>query len=137
MGAVTAIGGGLLAVMLLATPAAAEIPPMLQGMAAAYARIQAYTARFIREERVAGALRPREEALLKFQRPGRLYLKWIGGPPKGREILFVEGRDDDKILVHEPGPFSGLFTVLMAPHSPWVGRADTPSPTSGSAGSSS
>lgn len=109
------------ALAVAAPPAAADgIPAVLQEMTSAYARVHAYTARFIRTERVGGMLRPREEALLKFQRPGRIYLKWTAGPPEGREILFVEGRDDDRILVHEPGAFSGLFTVLMAPDSPWV-----------------
>ena len=79
---------------------AAEIEAVLARMEAAYAAVHGYTAHVIREERIGDVLRPREEALLKFQRPGRLYLRWIAGPPRGREILFVEGRDDERILVH-------------------------------------
>lgn len=107
-----------LALSLVARPAAGEeIGALLDRMEAAYANVESYTARFIREERVQGVLRPREEALLKFQRPGRIYLRWIGGPPQGREILFVEGRDDGKVLVHEPGGWARLFTVVIAPDS--------------------
>lgn len=95
---------------------------VLDRMEANYATVQSYTARFIREERVGDVLRPREEALLKFQRPGRLYLRWISGPPRGREILFVEGRDDDRILVHEPEGLARVFTIVMAPGSPRVLR---------------
>jgi hypothetical protein len=106
----------------LASPAGAtdDLVALLLGMEAAYARVTDYTARFMRRERVGGTLRPREEVLLKFQRPGRIYLRWVAGPRQGREILFVKGRDEGKILVHEPGAVSGLFTYVMAPDSPRV-----------------
>lgn len=93
---------------------------MLVGMEAAYTRVESYTARFSRQEVVGSVLRPREEALVKFQRPERMYLRWVAGPPRGRELLFVRGRDGDRALVHEPGLLSGLFTFVLAPDSPRV-----------------
>ncbi len=110
--------------LALATPAwaAEDLASLVLGMEAAYARVRDYTARFARQERVGGVLRPREELFLKFQRPGRIYLRWVAGPPRGREILFVKGRDDDRVLVHEPGVLSGFFTLVMAPDSPRVLR---------------
>lgn len=108
----------------VAVPAAGadDLSSLFVGMEAAYARVTDYTARFTRQERVAGALRPREEALLKFQRPGRIYLRWISGSARGREILFVKGRDHDRALVHEPGLLSGFFTAVLVPDSPRVLR---------------
>jgi hypothetical protein len=94
---------------------------LLEAMEPAYARVSAYTARFIRQEVVGGRLRPREEALLKFQRPHHLYLRWIDGPPTGREMLYpadAEGR----VLVHEPGMLTRLFSALLAPDSAHVLR---------------
>jgi hypothetical protein len=87
---------------------------------AAYARVEGYTARFVRQEVVAGVLRPREEALLKWKRPGRMYLRWVAGPPAGREILFVPGRNDNRMLVSEPGLLTRFATIVMAPDSPRV-----------------
>ena len=84
-----------------------DLASLLFGMEAAYARVQSYTARFVRQEVVNGSLRPREEALLKFQ---------------GREILFVPGGNDNRMLVREPGFFTGLATIVMAPDSPRVLR---------------
>lgn len=108
----------LVALALVPGPAAGqEIGVLLERMEATYAKVGSYTARFIREERVNDVLRPREEALLKFQRPGRIYLRWIAGPPRGREILFVEGRDDGKVLVHEPSGWARFFTAVIAPDS--------------------
>lgn len=102
--------------------AAGDLVALLLGMETAYDRVRDYTARFSRQEWVGGTLRPREEALLKFQRPGRIYLRWVSGSAKGREILFVKGRDADRVLVHEPGVLSGFFTLVMAPDSPRVLR---------------
>lgn len=114
----------LFLVLALGSPAGAGADPasLLFGLETAYARVQSYTARFVKQEVVDGTLRPREEALLKFQRPGLLYLRWTAGPPAGREILFVPGRNDDRMLVREPGWLSSLVTVAMAPDSPRVLR---------------
>ena len=102
-------------------PAAGDdLASTLSGMETAYARVEGYTARFVRQEVVGGVLRPREEALLKWERPGRMYLRWISGPPAGREILFVPGRNDDRMLVSEPGLLTRFATIVMAPDSPRV-----------------
>jgi uncharacterized protein DUF1571 len=108
-----------LLVMALPLTASAEHTPtqLILGMEAAYASVDGYTTLFARQERIGDRLRPREEALLKFQRPGRLYLRWISGAPKGREILYLPGENDGKLLVHEPGVVSGRFTLLLAPDS--------------------
>ena len=118
--AVSATAGIALAVALTSPAAGQEPPPILSGMEVAYARVQSYTARFVRQEVVDGALRPREEALLKFQRPGSIYLRWTAGRPAGREILFVPGQNGDRMLVREPGLFASLATIVMAPDSPRV-----------------
>ena len=118
-GSVRAIWLGLSLLPGLVSPAAAGAEPaaLLFGMEPAYARVHSYTARFVRQEVVDRALRPREEALLKFERPGRIYLRWIAGPPAGRQILFAPG---DQMLVREPGLFTSLATIVMAPDSPRV-----------------
>src|SRR3989454_4359066 len=95
----------MLLVLGTASRAAAGDEParLLLGMEAAYARVQGYTARFVRQEVVDGELRPREEALLKFRRPGLIYLRWVAGPPVGRQILFVPGKNHDRMLSASPG----------------------------------
>jgi hypothetical protein len=114
----------LIALVLTLAPAvsvrAAEPLALLEPMATAYARVQRYTARFVRQEVVDGALRPREEALLKWERPGRIYLRWTAGRPAGREILFVPGQNGGRMLVREPGLLASLATIVMAPDSPRV-----------------
>jgi hypothetical protein len=94
---------------------------VLEAMEPAYARVSAYTARFIRQELVGERLRPREEALLKFQRPQRFYLRWIAGPPAGREMLYP-GDAEGRVLVHEPRLLTRLFTAVLEPDSAHVLR---------------
>lgn len=119
--ALIALAGAALVAGVAAPPparsaeAARDVAALIAGMEDAYAALRDYTARFSKREVVAGRRRPLEEALLKFQRPGRIYLRWTSGPAKGREILFVPGRDGDLALVHEPGLISGRFTILMPP----------------------
>src|SRR2546430_17739440 len=95
----------MLLVLGIASRAAAGDEParLLLGMETAYARVHGDPARFVRQEVVDGELRPREEALLKFRRPGLIYLRWVAGPPVGRQILFVPGKNHDRMLVREPG----------------------------------
>ena len=111
------LGAVLLAGGLVAPAAAVDqsLVTLVLGAAPAYARVERYTARFVRQEHVDGTLRPREEVIVKFQRPGRLYMRWVAGPASGRQLLLVEGRDDGRALVHEPGVLSGRFTFLMEP----------------------
>jgi hypothetical protein len=94
---------------------------ILEAMEPAYARVSAYTARFIRQELVGDRLRPREEALLKFQRPQRFYLRWIAGPAAGREMLYPADAAG-RVLVHEPGLLTRLFTAVLEPDSAHVLR---------------
>src|SRR2546425_12026433 len=114
----------MLLVLGTASRAAAGDEParLLLGMEAAYALVEGYTARFVRQEVVDGELRPREEALLKFRRPGLIYLRWVAGPPAGRQILFVPGQNHDRMLVRYPGLFTSLAPLLIAPHDPRVLR---------------
>ena len=102
---------------LAAADSAAMAVALVEAMEKAYAPIASYTARFVRQEWIGGALRPPEEVALKWQRPGHVYMRWIAGPPTGREIIFVPGRDDGNVLIHEPGMLTRLVTVVTAPGS--------------------
>src|SRR3989442_3018146 len=116
----SAVSGMFVALGLASSAVGLEPLARLEPMAAAYARVQSYTARFVRQEVADGTLRPRAEALLKFQRPGRIYLRWAAGRPAGREILFVPGQNGGRMLVREPGLLASLATIVMAPDSPRV-----------------
>jgi hypothetical protein len=66
--------------------------------AAQYATMDSYIARLRRREQI-GAKTPRDEILcLKFRKePWSVSMKWIGTEGKGREVLYVKDKFDNKI----------------------------------------
>jgi outer membrane lipoprotein-sorting protein len=78
-----------------------------------------YTAVFHKQERIKGELAKKETIFIKFKKPLKIYMKWIEHPFKGRETLYVEGRNDNKLNVHEGG-FLSFITFNLDPKSTWA-----------------
>ena len=91
----------------------ADLENRLQETEAALAKVDNYTAIFHRLERVNGKMIPEETAYLKFKRPFKVYMKWIN-PFKGRESLYVEGANHNKVRVRGTG-LAELITVNLEP----------------------
>jgi hypothetical protein len=86
------------------TPPSASAPPgeRIQSLAheasAQCHRTSTYIARLRRREEVGGRQKPEEILLFKFRRePFSVYFKWLGEEGKGREVVYVRGRYEDKI----------------------------------------
>ncbi|HLC20748.1 MAG TPA: DUF1571 domain-containing protein [Candidatus Methylomirabilis sp.] len=87
---------------------------LLTRIESSYARINDYTAVFRKQERVDGKLLPEDTILLKFQKPLKVYMKWIQDPSKGTEALYVDGSNGNKLLVHRGG-ILGILTLSLDP----------------------
>ena len=71
--------------------------------------VRDYTCLFYRQEWVDGHLREKETIRVKFRKtPLSLYMKWIAEPHQGRETLFVAGKNQDRIKVHQGGLLGGI-----------------------------
>lgn len=88
---------------------------LLAEMERIYAAIQDYTSLFRRRERVEGKWKPEETIFLKFQKPFKFYLRWLDGPHRGREAVYVEGDNDNKVSIHEPRGLARFVTAVLAP----------------------
>jgi outer membrane lipoprotein-sorting protein len=75
-----------------------------------------YTATFYRQARVKGELKDKETMLFKFKKPFMVYLKWTENPHKGRELLYVEGENSNRIKMHGTG-LLGSITINIDPRS--------------------
>lgn len=63
-----------------------------------YARLDSYIVRLTRREQLNGKDKPEEILLFRFRKePWSLYFKWLGTEGKGREVVFVQGRYENKI----------------------------------------
>lgn len=81
-----------------------------------------YQATLSRREMVRGELIA-ETMQLKFrEQPFSVYLLF-GGANAGREVLYVEGKNNNLLLAHEGSGFKSFFgTISLAPDSPEVTR---------------
>ncbi len=76
-----------------------------------------YTAQFVKQELVHGELL--EEQSINFKcrhRPFSVYLKWETGD-EGREVLFIEGQNEDEMIVHGGGWKARLPALSISPTS--------------------
>jgi outer membrane lipoprotein-sorting protein len=80
-------------------------------------RTDSYTALFHKQERVKGYLKTKETVYLGFKKPFKIYMKWVEGPGKGREIIYVDGWNNDRILIREPGAM-GVVNMNLRPQGP-------------------
>ncbi len=84
-----------------------------------------YSAQFRRQERIDGELLDTQAMNLKVRHtPFSLYMKWTEGD-KGRQLIFAEGQNDDKVLIQIGGVAGRLTGALaMDPDDPRV-RAES------------
>ncbi|MFN0055714.1 MAG: DUF1571 domain-containing protein [Planctomycetales bacterium] len=77
-----------------------------------------YSATFFKQERVDGdALQELQSCQLKLRhKPFSVYMKWLEGGDVGRQVLFVEGEHDDKMLVKLGGRKAVLPTLKLDPN---------------------
>jgi hypothetical protein len=77
-----------------------------------------FTARFFKQERINGDLHDEEAADMKWRgSPFSVYMKYVLGD-EGREVLYVAGRYDNKLLAHPGGWLGALIKVQIAPDDP-------------------
>ena len=71
-----------------------------------------YTATFHKHERVKGELLSPEVIDLKVrEKPFSVYMRWLVGD-KGRELLYIDGQNDNNLLVHPGGVAGKLVSAL-------------------------
>jgi hypothetical protein len=65
--------------------------------------VESYSAHFIQQEQIGGVLGEENRIRLKVRHaPFSVYMGWIE-PNEGREVIYVDGRDDNRLLAHEGG----------------------------------
>lgn len=89
-----------------ATPEPTPLEFAISLLEVAQQRIHAvsdYSARFIQHEQVDGVLGDENHIHLKVRHaPLSVYMGWIE-PYEGREVIYVDGRDDNRLLAHAGG----------------------------------
>lgn len=81
----------------------------------AYDGIHDYTALFLKRERINGVMQPLEKIELRFQEPFKVYMAWQE-PDNGRVLTYIQGENDNKILVN-PGGMLQFMRMSLKPTS--------------------
>lgn len=80
-------------------------------------KVEAFTASFLKQEVVDGKLQPQARMTMKWRaKPFSVYLKFVD-PHEGREVIYVDGKNDGKLLVHVTGLKSIVGTLALEPTS--------------------
>jgi len=87
---------------------------LLDKMDSSYSTVSDYVGVFYNQERIDGKLDDGQTALFKFQKPFKVYMKFIDGPCNGTEALYVEGGYENKLLVRRAG-ICDLMTFSLDP----------------------
>jgi hypothetical protein len=99
----------------LCDPALGEAVARLREAEHAYGEIRDYLAVLHRQERVRGELQAPEVIRLKFRKPFQVYMKWLGEAHAGRELLYAEGWNGNRLMAHEGGVL-GFITLNLDPN---------------------
>jgi hypothetical protein len=91
-----------------------EVLTLLDEMDSSYSRVNDYVGVFYNRERIGGKLDDGQTSLIKFQKPFKVYMKFIDGPYTGTEALYVEGSYQNKLLVRKVGILD-LMTFSLDP----------------------
>jgi hypothetical protein len=87
-----------------------------------YAELKDYTSIMFKQERLGKKLQGVETIQLKYrEKPKSIYLKWIDGPWKGRELLYNESINKKQVRVRESG-FLGVIPIWIGYDNPIAQR---------------
>ncbi len=86
-----------------AKPADANLDPLkklVQLALTRWAAIDSFETRMLRREVIGGKMTPTDEVLFQFRKqPFSVYMRYVGEAGNGREVLYVQGRNDDKMQI--------------------------------------
>lgn len=83
---------------------------------AALAEVKDYEALFSKQERIEGKLRATTMKLKLRQEPFSVYLNFVS-PNAGREVIYVHGKNNNQLWVHEAGIKAIVGTISLDPKS--------------------
>lgn len=80
-------------------------------------RVNDYTCLFTKRERIDGKLTEHQQIMLKVRhKPFSVYMRFLGPESlEGQEALYVEGRNNNKLLAHSTGLKRLVGTVALDP----------------------
>ncbi len=103
----------ILFVTLVSTPVHAfDTGQIISEAIRAYDQVKDYTCLLYKRELVKDKYMEQKNIILKHRKPFSFYLKWTEGDEKGTEVIYVQGRNDNKLVAHAGGVLKWLTLNL-------------------------
>lgn len=74
--------------------------------------VDSYTAIMVKGEPGISKQKTPQKIYVKFQKPFKVYMKWVDQPYDGRELLYIQGENNDHFFV-KPDGVIGFFVRLV------------------------
>lgn len=105
----------VLFIIIVSTRAYAFDPgQMISDAIRSYDQVKDYTCLFYKKELVNDKYIEQKNIIVKHRKPLSFYLKWTEGDEKGTEVIYVQGRNENKLKAHSGGLLKWL-TVSLDP----------------------
>ena len=79
-------------------------------------RVHDYTGTFLKQERINGKLKKTEQIAIMFkEKPFSIFMQWEKNAGSGDKMLYVEGSNDNQMLVHPTGLWAWIKSVQRDP----------------------
>jgi outer membrane lipoprotein-sorting protein len=104
-------------VMLVARSGLADSPPvgqLIPDMAKRYEAVSDYTCKLDKRVLKNGILHEDLAISVKYRKPKQYYFHWEQGPSRGREVIYVHGRNENRLVAH-PGGALRFLTLRLDP----------------------
>jgi len=100
-------------VILIGTSAHAFDPgQIISDAIQSYVQVKDYTCLFYKKELVKDKYIEQRNIIMKHRKPFSIYMKWTEGDEKGTEVIYVQGRNDNKLKAHRGGILKWLTLNL-------------------------
>ncbi|MBI3316303.1 MAG: DUF1571 domain-containing protein, partial [Candidatus Omnitrophica bacterium] len=102
-------------------PEPARLAGLLDKALDSYESMRDYRAVFYKREKSGSGLGETEKIFLKFEKPFKVFMKWLNTDKKGLQVVYGRGENRGRLAVHKPGLGVGLLPVIyLDPGSPWI-----------------
>jgi outer membrane lipoprotein-sorting protein len=92
----------------------AGVEQLINNMVEKFDTVADYTCRLDKKVKKDGILYEDLSISVKYKKPKHYYFRWDRGSEKGREVIFVAGKYNDKLVAH-PGGFLQFMTFHLDP----------------------
>lgn len=99
-----------------------KLQELLNKSLVSYRMVNDYNSIFYKSEKTAnGSLEPTQKIFLRYEKPCRIFMRWLDSTKEGLEVLYERGYNEGKLAIHQPGLLLGLMPVVfLEQSSPWV-----------------